>query len=210
MTERQLTFTDLDENPLVVRLMPDRIELAVYDSHPELAAGELRAFVSALFAEYLGPHLVSRVTAARARLLAARDARAKPTPAGPRLVPAAPKPMRAAPKLVPAAPKLVPAAPDPTPSALDPAPAAADPAPAALGPTISALDDALRALDDVVRVMTDAGAIEDPHLPPLPLTPVEHFTYAPLGGPRRTRRARRCEEPSTLQGQRWPLAERTS
>ncbi|MEO7735206.1 MAG: hypothetical protein ABIY55_29900, partial [Kofleriaceae bacterium] len=179
MTERQLTFTDLDENPLVVRLMPDRIELAVYDSRPELAAGELRAFVSALFAEYLGPHLVIRLTAARARLLAARDAEAKPTPAAPTPARLASKPASAASKPASAAPK---------------------PASAAPNPTITALDDALRALDDIARVMTDAGAIEDPHLPPLPLTPVEHFAYAPLGGPRRTRRVRRCEEPSTLLG----------
>jgi hypothetical protein len=153
MTERQLTFTDLDENPLVVQLKQDRIELAVYDSRPELAAGELRAFVSALFAEYLGPHLVIRLTAARARLLAARDGEA--------------------------------------------------------GATTAALDDALRALDDVARVMTEAGAIEDPQLPPLPLTPVAHLTYAPLGGPRRTRRARRCEEASTLHGWGWRPAEPT-
>jgi hypothetical protein len=154
MTERHLTFTDLDENPLVVQLKPNRIELAVYDSRPELAGGELRAFVSALFAEYLGPHLVTRLTAARARLLAARAA---------------------APKATTAARKA----------------------------TTAALDDALRALDDVARVMTDAGAIEDPHLPPLPLAPVEHLTYAPLGGPRRAKRARRCEETTTLHDRSW-------
>ena len=74
MKERRLTFTDLDENPLVVRLKQDRIELSVYDSHPELAAGELRRFASALFAAYLGPHLVAQVTEARAQLRAARDA----------------------------------------------------------------------------------------------------------------------------------------
>ncbi len=140
MTERDLTFIDLDENPLVVRLKRDRIELSVYDSHPELAAGELRAFASALFAEYVGPHLVIRVVAARARLLAARDAHA----AGAHEV-----------------------------------------------SQLAALDGALRALDDVTRVMTEAGAIEDPKLPPLPLTPVELPAYAPLGGPRRAKRARR-------------------
>ena len=148
MTERQLTFTDLDENPLVVRLKQDRIELTVCDSHPELAAGELRAFVSALFAEYLGPHLVTRLTAARALLRAAREGEA----------------------------------------------------------TTTALDDALRALDDVARVMTEAGAIEDPQLPPLPLPRVAHRAYTPLSGPRQTRRARGCEEPSTLPAWGWRAA----
>jgi hypothetical protein len=75
MKERQLTFTDLDENPLSVRLKRDRIELSVYDSHPELAADELRGFVAALFAEYLAAPLVARVEAARDRLHAARPAR---------------------------------------------------------------------------------------------------------------------------------------
>lgn len=75
MKERQLTFTDLDENPLSVRLKRDRIELSVYDSHPELAADELRGFVAALFAEYLAAPLVARVEAARDRLHAARPVR---------------------------------------------------------------------------------------------------------------------------------------
>jgi hypothetical protein len=155
MTERDLTFTDLDENPLVVRLKRDRIELAVYDSHPELAGGELRALASALFAEYVGPHLVIRVVAARARLLAARAAHA----AGARGAEA-----------------------------------------------IAALDGALRALDDVTRVMTEAGAIEDPKLPPLPLAPAELPAYAPLGRPRRARRAPRAEEAGELHAWGWRRA----
>jgi hypothetical protein len=153
MTERHLTFTDLDENPLVVQLKQDRIELAVYDSRPELAGGELRAFVSALFAEYLGPHLVTRMTAARARLLDARDARRG----------------------------------DAQSDALT-----------------AALDNALRALEDVTRVMTEAGAIEDPQLPPLPLSSAVAPAYAPLGGrARRTRRAPRAEEACEAHGGGW-------
>ena len=138
MTERQLTFTDLDENPLVVRLKRDRIELVVYDSRPELEAGELRAFVSALFAEYLGPHLVTRLTAARARLLEARG------------------------------------------TGTD----------AARDARTDAIDGALHALADVTRVMTEAGAIEDPKLPPVPVPRAAPPAYAPLGA-RRTRRAPR-------------------
>lgn len=77
MKDRQLTFTDRDENPLTVRLKQDRIELSVVDSHPELEAGELRGFIAALYAEYLGPALVQRITAARARLEAARGKRGR-------------------------------------------------------------------------------------------------------------------------------------
>jgi len=139
MTERQLTFTDLDENPLVVRLKRDRIELVVYDSRPELEAGELRAFVSALFAEYLGPHLVTRLTAARARLLEARGTGTA----------------------------------------------------AARDARTDAIDGALHALADVTRVMTEAGAIEDPKLPPVPVPRAAPPAYAPLRARRRTRRAPR-------------------
>lgn len=77
MKDRQLTFTDRDENPLTVRLKQDRIELSVVDSHPELEAGELRGFIAALFAEYLGPHLVQRIAVARERVEAARGKRGR-------------------------------------------------------------------------------------------------------------------------------------
>ena len=73
MKERQLTFIDMDENSLVVSLKPDRVQLSVVDSRPELEAGELRAFATALFTEYVGPPLATRLEAARARLLALRD-----------------------------------------------------------------------------------------------------------------------------------------
>jgi hypothetical protein len=54
MTERQLTFIDVDENSLVLWLKEDRIQLRVVDSRPELEADELRAFASILFATYVG------------------------------------------------------------------------------------------------------------------------------------------------------------
>ena len=56
MTERQLTFIDVDENSLVLWLKEDRVQLRVVDSRPELEAGELRAFASVLFAgEFTAP-----------------------------------------------------------------------------------------------------------------------------------------------------------
>jgi len=73
MTERRLTFIDCDENPLVVWLKEDRVRLAVIDSRPELAAGELRRFASALFATYVGARLAARLEAARTKLSGVRD-----------------------------------------------------------------------------------------------------------------------------------------
>jgi len=68
MTERQLTFIDVDENSLVLWLKEDRVQLRVVDSRPELEADELRAFAAILFATYVGPPLAARLEAARAQL----------------------------------------------------------------------------------------------------------------------------------------------
>jgi len=73
MTERQLTFIDVDENRFELRLKPDRIQLTVIDSRPELEAGELRRFASVIFTEYVGRELVARLAAAREALHAAHD-----------------------------------------------------------------------------------------------------------------------------------------
>jgi hypothetical protein len=73
MSERRLTLIDADENPFVVWLKEDRIQLVVIDSRPELEAGELRAFAAALFAAYCGGPLVARVEAARGKLVGIRD-----------------------------------------------------------------------------------------------------------------------------------------
>ena len=71
--ERKLTFIDVDENRLELRLKQDRVQLVVVDSRPELEAGELRRFASVLFAEYVGRDLAARFEAARIRLREARD-----------------------------------------------------------------------------------------------------------------------------------------
>ncbi len=73
MTERQLTFIDVDENRFELRLKPDRIQLTVIDSRPELEAGELRRFASVIFTEYVGRDLLARLAAAREALHAAHD-----------------------------------------------------------------------------------------------------------------------------------------
>jgi len=73
MTERQLTFIDVDENSLVLWLKEDRVQLRVVDSRPELEAGELRAFASVLFAAYVGGPLAARLEAACAQLAAVSD-----------------------------------------------------------------------------------------------------------------------------------------
>jgi hypothetical protein len=65
---RQLTFIDVDENRLELWLKPDRIELVVIDSRPELEAGELRRFASVVFAEYVARDLADRLAAVRGRL----------------------------------------------------------------------------------------------------------------------------------------------
>jgi hypothetical protein len=73
MTERRLTFIDVDENPLVVWLKDDRIQLSVIDSRPELEAGELRRFAVALFATYVGAQLATRLESARKKIGDVRD-----------------------------------------------------------------------------------------------------------------------------------------
>lgn len=70
---RLLTFIDVDENRLELWLKPDRVQLVVIDSRPELEAGELRRFASVVFAEYVAPDLADRLAAARSRLQEARD-----------------------------------------------------------------------------------------------------------------------------------------
>jgi hypothetical protein len=70
---RQLTFIDVDENRLELWLKPDRVQLVVIDSRPELEAGELRRFASVVFAEYVARDLADRLEAARGRLQEARD-----------------------------------------------------------------------------------------------------------------------------------------
>jgi hypothetical protein len=70
---RQLTFIDVDENRLELWLKPDRVQLVVIDSRPELEAGELRRFASVVFAEYVARDLGDRLATARSRLQEARD-----------------------------------------------------------------------------------------------------------------------------------------
>jgi len=65
---RQLTFIDVDENRLELWLKPDRIQLVVIDSRPELEADELRRFASVVFAEYVARDLADRIAAVRGRL----------------------------------------------------------------------------------------------------------------------------------------------
>jgi hypothetical protein len=82
MTERGLTFIDVDENRLELWLKDDRVQLVVIDSRPELEAGELRRFASILFAEYVERDLSARLDTARLRLQGARDRAAGGDPAG--------------------------------------------------------------------------------------------------------------------------------
>jgi hypothetical protein len=70
---RLLTFIDVDENRLELWLKPDRVQLVVIDSRPELEAGELRRFASVVFAEYVAPGLADRLEAARGRLEETED-----------------------------------------------------------------------------------------------------------------------------------------
>jgi hypothetical protein len=68
MTERQITFIDADDNPLVVWLKHDRVQLFVVDSEPELEAAELRGFATALFAAYVAGPLAKRLESAHAKI----------------------------------------------------------------------------------------------------------------------------------------------
>src|SRR4051812_50214031 len=78
--ERQLTFIDVDENRLELWLKPDRIQLVVIDSRPELEAGELRRFASVVFAEYVARDLADRLAPARGRPLQARGRASRSEP----------------------------------------------------------------------------------------------------------------------------------
>jgi hypothetical protein len=73
MTERQITFIDVDENPLIVRLKHDRVQFFVVDSEPELEAAELREFATALFATYVAGPLARRLEAAHAKIDQVRE-----------------------------------------------------------------------------------------------------------------------------------------
>jgi hypothetical protein len=63
MADRQITFIDTDDNPLIVRFKEDRAQLVVVDGEPELEADELRGFATALFAAYVGAPLARRLAA---------------------------------------------------------------------------------------------------------------------------------------------------
>jgi hypothetical protein len=71
--ERMHCFIDVDENRLELWLRPDRIQLVVVDSRPELEAAELRRFASAVFTEYVARGLAAQLDAARLRLREARE-----------------------------------------------------------------------------------------------------------------------------------------
>ena len=71
--ERMHCFIDVDDNRLELWLRPDRIQLVVVDSRPELEAGELRKFASAVFTEYVARGLAAQLDAARLRLREARE-----------------------------------------------------------------------------------------------------------------------------------------
>lgn len=73
MTDRRITFIDVDENPLVVWLKQDRVQLFVVDSEPELEAAELRGFALVLFATYVGGALTARLASAREKIGGVRD-----------------------------------------------------------------------------------------------------------------------------------------
>jgi hypothetical protein len=73
MPEHQLTLIDVDENPFVVWLRDDRIQLAAVDSRPELEADALHMFAATLFARYCAPPLAARLDATRSKLIGVRD-----------------------------------------------------------------------------------------------------------------------------------------
>jgi hypothetical protein len=73
MADRQITFIDTDDNPLIVRLKEDRAQLVVVDGEPELEAAELRGFATALFAAYVGGPLARRLAASCDKIDYVRD-----------------------------------------------------------------------------------------------------------------------------------------
>lgn len=68
--ERVISFMDADDNTLLVRLAPERMQLAVVDSRPAIEGSELRAFASAVFRAYVGPPLAAELAAAASQLVA--------------------------------------------------------------------------------------------------------------------------------------------
>jgi len=64
-----MTFIDADDNTMLVRLGPERLQLAVVDSRPGIEGSELRAFASAVFQAYVGPPLVEQLAAAASQLV---------------------------------------------------------------------------------------------------------------------------------------------
>jgi hypothetical protein len=73
MTERQITFIDTDENPLVVWLKPERVQFFVVDSEPELEAAELREFARTVFATYVAGPLARRLESAHDKIDRVRE-----------------------------------------------------------------------------------------------------------------------------------------
>jgi hypothetical protein len=73
MTERQITFIDVDENPLIVHLKDDRVQFFVVDSEPELEAAELREFAKAVFAAYVAGPLAKRLASAHDKIDRVRE-----------------------------------------------------------------------------------------------------------------------------------------
>jgi hypothetical protein len=73
MTERQITFIDMDENPLIVQLKDDRVQFFVMDSEPELEAAELREFAKAVFAAYVAGPLAKRLASAHDKIDRVRE-----------------------------------------------------------------------------------------------------------------------------------------
>ncbi|HET7505979.1 MAG TPA: hypothetical protein VFK02_33395 [Kofleriaceae bacterium] len=73
MTERQITFIDVDENPLVVWLKDDRVQFFAVDSEPELEAAELHELARALFATYVAAPLARRLASAHIKIDRVRE-----------------------------------------------------------------------------------------------------------------------------------------
>jgi hypothetical protein len=175
---RQLTFIDVDENRLELWLKPDRVQLVVIDSRPELEAGELRRFASVVFAEYVARDLADRLEAARGRLQEARDR----APGG-ELIAALDGALRAISDLAAAV-----AIPEPLPVPLE-----VDP---------EALDDDPAPLERGEPAEPDPGAAAEPIVLSFPAEPRRYPSLRDTlrGSRKRPRRGDRAEEASEL---RW-------
>lgn len=73
MAARKITFTDTDENRLIVALTKNRMQLFVVDSEPSLEGDELRRFATTVFATCAGGPLAQRLRAARAEIATVCD-----------------------------------------------------------------------------------------------------------------------------------------